>query len=602
MKTVSIIVKIVLILYANSVALADRALDRAEILKIFDKLTNQSRKTWIQMGILEATHEEYRAPKTTDPDEINRQISQEIQEYQSNPNKRELTEELQKMKLDAIPFNVRYRLSNESRMNSTAIVRFDGDRFYWEINVSSRIDTIKPGADLAGNFMTQEFNLDGNARRAFSWDGEKYTIYALSTNQVIIDATGSTPHAISGPLTAGIIPWGYGYYTYESLSAAEFSAIERIVSGKTQIHLTLKASDGLEGFYVLDPERDDAVLSCSINKLDNSVIYQEYSGYQLISGHWVPDTISIERYDTRSKRLLASDLWNYTRVSGVVPALYGFNVDYEPDALIEYRSYVTNKPIIYYYSHTVDTESLLAERLAFAASEGIQPQNCATASLKYATSRLGKNITEQMLNQLISEPEKTTSLYAMKQFSQSLGFYCHAVKTDLQTLKNLNGCKAILHIPGKNHLVVLDHIDNQYVWIVDLASNKFYYRTDIDFFRTDWSEGTVLLISNKPIQVNDNFTEIDDVQLQDTIGAAGYSCTRLLQEYNVIFCSYIAGECGDYYEQYFERWGCESAPSGSCTHSRMISMVDSPCINNPYNPSACTVTGEWTLYYMWACQ
>jgi hypothetical protein len=421
----------------------------------------------------------------------------------------------------------------------------------------------------------------------------------LSVNQVIVNSTGRTPHVVNGPLTAGIIPWGYGYYTYERLSAAEFSAVERDIGGQTQIYLTLKTLDGSETLFVLDPKRDYAALSCSIDKPDNSAIYQQYSDYQQISGRWVPTTISIEQY--QSKRILASDLWNFNRISGAAPALYTFNVDYKPDALIEYRSYVTNKPAIYRYSHAVDTEPLLPERLAFAASEGTQPQNCATAALKYTASRLGKNITEQRLAQLVSQPDKATSLYALKQLAQSLGFYCRTIKTDLQTLKNLQGCKAILHIPSKNHFIVLDHIDNQYVWIVDLARNKFYDRTDIDFFSMDWSEGTALLTSNKPIQINGNFAEMDDVQLHNIIGGSGYSCTLLLQEYDVVFCGYMGGLCGGYYEEYYERWGCESAPSGSCSNSYLLGSMDSPCINDPYYPPSCTVTGDFTFYYMRAC-
>ena len=59
------------------------------------------------------------------------------------------------MKLDAIPFNVRYKLSNEWAMSSHVTVKYDNGRFYWEINVDSRSDSVKPDASLAGNYMTQ---------------------------------------------------------------------------------------------------------------------------------------------------------------------------------------------------------------------------------------------------------------------------------------------------------------------------------------------------------------------------------------------------------------------------------------------------------------
>ncbi|MEE9370710.1 MAG: hypothetical protein V3W45_04470, partial [Sedimentisphaerales bacterium] len=150
MKTKNILLTVLFLLSVSCAAFADRELDRTEILQIFEQLTSQPKRTWISAGTIEATREEYKAPKTTDRNEINNQINQSVQEYQSSPNKRELTEELQKMKLDAIPFNVRYELSNEYTMSSIVTVRYDGNRFYWEINVDSRADSVKPGKDLAG--------------------------------------------------------------------------------------------------------------------------------------------------------------------------------------------------------------------------------------------------------------------------------------------------------------------------------------------------------------------------------------------------------------------------------------------------------------------
>jgi hypothetical protein len=185
----------------------------------------------------------------------------------------------------------------------------------------------------------------------------------------------------------------------------------------------------------------------------------------------------------------------------------------------------------------------------------------------------------------------------MKQFAQGLGLFCRAIKTDIETLKSLNGCKAILYIPGKRHFVVLETIDDKYVWTVDLASSKFYYHTDISLFGMDWTEGTALLVSNQPII--GEFVEINNGELQTIIGL-GYSCTRLLQEYDVVYCSYIGGLCGDWYQVYFTRYGCQSG-SGSCPTSSMIRYKETPCVIDPYEPFGCDVTGEWTCYYMRAC-
>jgi len=603
MKTRHFALSALFLLSTSCVALADRSLERDEILHIFQQLTSEPRQTWIAAGTIEAVHGGYKAPKTTDANEVTSQIQERIRHYQSDPNKRELTDCLQKMKLDAIPFNVRYRLLNEYTMNSTVLVRFDGDRFYWEINVHSRTDSVKPDVELQGNFLTRQFNLEWNARRIFAWDGEEYTTYSLPGNHAIVDSTGSTPHVVNGPLTAGFIPWGHGFYSYDSLVAADSSAEEKSVDGQTLIHLTLSNSDGSEILFVMDSEKDYALSSCIVaNRPPGSITSNQYSGHQLVSGRWVPTTILIERYDAWSNRLLERDLWDITRIDVNTPEGSAFDVSYETGALVEHFSSLTGRPSMYRYSEMADTEQLLAERLAFAASEGTQLQNCATAALKHVCSRLGQNVADQQLAQVVSEPNLTTSLHQMKQFAESMGLHCRAVKTDIQTLKNIAGCEAILHIPAKQHFVVLAGVDDDYVWSIDLASSKFYYRTDLHFFGMGWTEGTALLISDQPLQIQGNYVEIEDDQLHNIIGASGYTCTRLLQEYDVVFCERVGSDCIGYYQVYYERWGCEAAESGSCSSSVMVRYKESPCIIYAPWPFMCTITGEWTYYYMRACR
>ena len=601
MKTKHCVLMILCLFSINGIAFGDRQLERAEILQILQELTSQPRKTWIDAGTIQSIHEEYRAPKITNASEISTEITKAIQEYQNSPDKLELTEELQKMRLDAIPFNVRYRLSNEYTMNSTVVVKFDGNRFYWEINVDSRRDSIKPNAALEDNFMTKQFNLEWNARRIFAWDGQKYTRYSLPGNRAMIDTTGSTPHIVNGPLTAGIVPWGYGLYTYKNLSAAASSAIEKYINGQTQIHLKLSNSDGTEMLFVLDAERNYAVISNSIEGPDK-IISRQYDNYRLVSGVLVPMTILIEQYDTFTNGLLTTDFWNFTSISGDTPSIGNFSVDYEPDALIEYRSNVTGKPALYHSSYTADTDQLLTERLDYAASESVQAQNCATAALKYAASKLGRDLTYRQLAQMVNRLGGATSLDTMKDFAERSGLYCRAVRTDIQTLKGLGGCQAILHFPKRDHFVVLEGIDDEYAWSVDLSKDKFYYRTDLNFLDMDWAEGTALLISDRPIQLQGNSTEIADSWLSNIIGGSGYTCTRLLQQYNIIFCSNpMPGICLGYYEGYPTRYGCEAAESGSCVTERMVRSAESPCIVDPYNPFACDITCEWTFYYMRAC-
>ena len=590
-----------LILCANGIVSAERKLERSEILGIFDKLTSQPKNMWISAGTIEAVHDEYRAAKTTDQAKINNQINQEIQEYQNSLAKTELTEELQEMKLEAIPFNVRYELSNEYSMNSNVVLKYDGERFSWEISVNSRTDSVVPGKELKGNYMTEQFNMDWNSDRTFTWDGQKFTIYSPSTNQAVEDITDSFPHVVNGPLTAGIITWGYGSLTYDNLSASEASAVEINMNGRMEVHLTVNSKDGTEMLFILEPQKDYAVLSCLFTGRD-SIIAGQYGDFKLVSGNWVPMTILVEKYDDLADKPLTSDYWKFTNISGEVPAISSFNSNFKSNTIVSYHYSDTEPPLMYHYTDAVDVKQLLDGGKAYLTSGTTALQNCATAALGYVAGQLKKDINGEQLSKLVVGKNKATSLYAMKQFAQNLGLYCRVVRTDLNTLKNLSGPRAILHIPGKNHFVLFDHVDDRYVWLMDLTSREFFYCIDIDLFNKAWTERTALLIADEPIKLQNDSVEIADAQLHKLIGAGGYKCTELIQEYNVIYCTQVCGVCDGYYEYYYNRYGCASAPSGTCTYNLYLRKVESLCINKSDIPIYCTVTGEWTEYYMWACK
>jgi hypothetical protein len=254
---------------------------------------------------------------------------------------------------------------------------------------------------------------------------------------------------------------------------------------------------------------------------------------------------------------------------------------------------------MYRQSNAADTSRLLKKRLEIVKSDGANKRNCATIAMGYVASQFGVTIPDKDLASLVNQTRGTTSLYDMKSVMQGFGFYCRAVTMNIDMLKKLNGYKAILHFPGKGHFVVLDSIDDQYVWITDLSSAKFYDRMEISFLDMDWPNGTALLVSKQPIQ--GDFNEISSDRLADISGGTGYSCTKLLQEYDYILCSYVGGLCGGTCKEYYELWGCEIAGSGSCTTSRMLKFMETPCIEDVNSPGSCTVTGTWTSYYMRAC-
>lgn len=601
MKSKIFVTGAVISIFLSCSALASRNLSSEEVNQLFKQLTSNPKTTWIPAGTIKATQEKYRAPKTMDEQEILNAISKSITEYLNNDQKLELTEKYQKMALDAIPFNVRYMLSNKYTMKTSTILKYDGQRYYLDITVDYRQDSVKLPDELKNNYSTDEFNLDWNGRRILAYDGEKVYTYTPKVNHALVESAPNTMTGSISLLTSGFIPWGYNYFTYEKLTKTESSANEETVDGHLRINLTLTNSNGTELLIALDADKDYAPVSWIINNANSTTVHQ-YGGYKLVSGSWVPTSIITEKFDAATNRLLEGDYITITEIDGQVPSPESFKVNFNPNTSIEYMYDATKPQLIYYTSNTANTELLLAERKAYMAAESRHKQNCATSALQYAALQLGKDILDDQLSQLVNPEDYMTNMLEMKKYAKSSGFYSKAVKTDIQTLKNLSGCKAILHIPGISHFVLVDHVDDKYVWIIDLSKNKFYYRTDISFIGMDWTEGTTLLISDKPISLPTEAVEIPDDQLTGYKGGTGYTCTYRIQSFHVTYCGFDGVNCYGLYTVTLLRYGCELAESGSCPESIYTKKVTYPCVNDPYNPYACNVYAEGKkLYYMWAC-
>jgi len=561
MKIRNFLLVVILLFIAQDFAFADRQLDRAEILQIFETLTQQPRKTWIPTGTIRATHHEYKS-------------------------------------------------SNGYLTESTVTVKYDGDRFYWEINVDSHTKQAQSVANQTVKPSQDDFDMNWNKRRVFAWDGERYTMYFRPGNHAIVHENPTDiPVAVNGPLTAGIVPWGYGIFTLESLSVAESSGV---VDGQGYVHLTLFKTGAPKMVFVLDPTKDYALLSCLMDYAGGSSITKTYGDYESVSGRWIPTTIIIECYDNskKSPELLSSDFWNLTYVSPILPPADSFRVQYEADALVEFYSPISDRPLWYRYYSEADTDSLLQQKLAFVLTKDTQTQNCATVAMKYVSERLGKNVSDQELAKLVSEPNKSTSLYALRQFAQDLGFHCLAVKADILTLKNLKNCQAILHLPAANHYVVFEYIDDEYVWVIDLDSNRFFYRTKLSKFGLKWSKGTALLVSDKPLDLEPTYTEMNDSELSNITGSTeggltNFTCTDLIQQADVIFCPDppFGGLCGGQYIRFYERCGCEPGDEGDTCEAEtdpvLAGNVSTPCINDGYG--GCKSSGVFYFQYMRAC-
>ncbi len=596
MRTTCSVAAALLILAAATLIQGQTSLTDDAALEILAKLTSQSRTTWIPAGTIEAGHEKYRAPRTTDQAQIAQAIDQELQDYQGRADKIERAVELQEARLEAIPFNVRYRLSNEYTMRSHAVVKYDGEKFFWSIDVASRSDSVTLPAELKGNAMTEQFNLDWNESRAYAWDGQEYTLFSRSGNYAIVDAAGKLPHTVNGPLTAGIIPWGSGALTYKNLSAGKVSATEMLLDQAQQIHMTIEQTDGTRMDFVLDPAKDYAASSWTVVGTSGNVTSTFYSGYQKSAGNWAPGTVLIEQRDGLTDQLLRSDKWDFARIDGAVPSPEQFEVQYQKGTVVEFFSPFSDESTIYTHSDATDTRQLLAQRLAYAASERVKRQNCATAAVQHTTARLGKPTSPDTLAQLVGADGQTT-MADLKQFMGKLGLYCRAVEASLSTLSNLSTCQAILHVPAKNHFVALDRLDEQHAWIVDLSKPAFYYRQDTDSLPLDPSRTTALLVSDQPI--SGPLNDISDARLTTLAGGSGWSCTLLLQEGYYQACPW---DCFGLVIIYYERWGCEAAASGTCDYHQAASYIADECIVKPDGSGECTNAGGWNFVLMDVCK
>lgn len=601
MKTASILSIVAVSLCLSAAAFAQSTIDKVKTQDILKQLTSQPRKTWISAGTIQATHHEEGTAKVSDPAVVEAETAKAVSAYIKNDNKRELTSESQKDALDAIPFNVWYKLANEYSMDSTVAVRYDGQRFYWDIKITSRVDSDSPKG-LIKNSMTDEFHRDWNEHRIFAWDGQTYTTSTSGPEGTVatVDAAGrlGTP-TVTGPLTAGLIPWGFGKFSYESLSAAEISTSEITLNNAKVIQMTIAHPDGTLTELDLDPSKGYAVTSATLTGASGfQAIYTLDYPEKPIADRWVPSSVVIERKnDSIEGKAPSFESWTFDDINTDTPSLSSFNVPMAMDATVEYVSPLMASSAVYANSYEAYTDELLAQRLAYGVAEGSRRQNCATAAVRHIAAGFGKSIPNTALADLVG-PSGGTSLYNLKQFAQGQGLYGRIVKTDLAGLKNLGTTKAILHIPGKKHFVVLDRVDGQNVWLVDLSSRKFYYRQSVHFFPLEWTEGTALLLSDRPI--TGQFTEIPDTASNNVTGGAYFACNKLIQEFYIIGCDYLSGLCQGTYRIFFERYGCGEAMSGTCTYLAMIRMQVCACIPDPIY--TCDLTGEWMYQKVPACE
>jgi len=547
----------------NAVA-ADRTLSSDEINTILSILTQNPVQTWLPAGTIQARHLAYYGEEKT-------------------------------------------------VYESSETMRLNGALFRWEVTLVSmgNEDKETPGKRNAVDANT----LDINREKVFCWNGDTYTRYYKSSNSAVIESQGTqAPLGTYGPFGAGVVPWGYGFYTFQNLSQYACTGSEVWVEGQKQIHLQAtndKFDPVLKMNFVLDPARNYAVLNFLIQDPQFTGIEQKYDQYIQVDGRWIPTLVTVERFVTtpQGSGILSYEDWRFESVKAEVPAASEFSVKLNDGTFVEFYA-PGRKSLMYYMSDQKDIKLLLDEKTAFSSYSASVQESCAAAAAQLAARQFSRSFSAEQMETLVTQQNnKMTSLYLLKEKLEEAGLYCAAVETTLESLRGIKNSTIILHLSASNHYVILDHVDNKDVWTIDLTSRKIYWKTPIQQFLQEWKQGTALIVSDSPSNLSNNEeTLLPPLTQQQILGGSltveGYSCTERIQEEYHILCSKVGWMCGGRYYRYAERYGCRKRDDlyiDTCVGREMLGHDYTHCLTD-FPSGWCVSSGTWYPRYIRACR
>ncbi len=494
---------------------------------------------------------------------------------------------------------------------STETVYYDGLKTRLDIMLEDSQSTETTFTGSSRRQADQDFKLNQN--RTFLWNGQQAVQYYKSADYAIV-TTGADAavEAPCGPMTAGIIPWGHGDFTFLVLKSQSPKVYQQY--SDNQLRYILKytnptTSPDINITFVLDPSKANAVLSYTIEN-EMACLRQTYQDYLQVDGQWIPAKVLIERFDKRSgsARLLSYEDWQFDVIDASSPAEDIFAIEYQNGTTVELHPGGDIETFLYDASDRVDIAAILADKINLLSTDQ-NTVNCATAAIDHIAKRFSKQLQKETLAGVITEDTRKTTLYDMKRTFEEAGLNCMAITTDLETLDKIDNCATILHLALTNHYVILDHVEPDGAWIIDLTNRQFFIKRNIDDLLTEWHSGTALLISDEPItpplDVTFDYLNTDD--MTEILGGSfgTYSCTNLIQERLRVPCDDAIGGflCIGAYYVFEARKGCAEDPDGGiCAGRKMPSYRYSQCLNDPETQGACKITGTWTNRYIRACE
>ncbi len=590
---------VVLVLIAIDVPGVTQDVSSSEIDLILQVLTSRQQTSWLDKGSAQVIRTRYQAAKTDDLYLVEQKVLEARQQYLDNPRKIVQSEEGQMLKYEAIPFNVRYDMLNEWRMTTRYNIAVDGEKFLQESENISREDSY-PIPDTA-TYMYEYFNLDWNRGYIVAWDGEKNTTCNPGMGDAVIQAADECPSPRKlRVLQAGLLPWGFSKYSYQNLKQCPIDGRHVEVGDHTEIELTIQFSTEQTLIVRVNPDLDNVVTRYE-SVWPSRVTIVTCDDYFDMDGRWMPSSVTSEEYSLAANKLLRKESWAYSIVSSETPDESAFQVAIPVDAAVVYMPSIAVGPVKYHYpaKQPERLHGWLEIKARMDAGE-LPADNCAAAALEVVLRSLGLTLTSVEVDGLLEPDGHMVSLYNMRQALLDKGLSCKVVQTDPAALASLTNCRFIAYYPQRMHYVVLDELNSEDARIIDLTGNRIYQRLSLADFQYDWSSGIILAVTDAPFDSFNQLSEIDVDLMKSFLGGEGYRCIYFYQPEEIYYCSPpFQGSCDSYYYHYYERWQCETTPSGTCSTERLPRLRIWDCV---YDSGDCTISSEPLItYYINAC-
>lgn len=494
-----------------------------------------------------------------------------------------------------------YHASDGIVIQSSEVVRCDGDRFLREIHITEHNAPRKGSLQSSQETVVDAENMKINQHRIYSWDGNQVTCYYPNAKYADIQETTLAPSELDkGALTAGFVPWGYGFYSLERLSDLKISIWEREEYKSRYLDMRIDATDSAVVLLRLDPGKGNSVLHLEMYQKEKRTLLQRYEGYQYLLNSWIPQTISIERYNVAADPpgLVSYEDWSLAVSQDKSIDSETMRPALSDGTLVAYKTSSLDKPLWYQQNNASDMAGLLAEKRVLSAIDPKQ-SNCASLAALYIARQF--HIDNFTIRSDSWSQDGKVSLLNLKTSLEQSGLAAAAVKTDVEGLRRMKSGHAVLHLTDSFHYVVLDRIEGDYVWIIDLSANHFYYRRPIDTLRRQWTDGIALIVAD-PAQPTEMVAPRISEEEASAIfgsqqgGAGYYDCTDIVQPTEVILCSEpmggYGGACEGRYWELAEVHGCEpSTGPNSCYGIGLPRGYYADCRNDPFDPLRC-IKGE----------